>query len=190
MPTIIRPYSMSRRSAIVAAGFVMALLVAAISILPSLVRAADPPPPIAVELITPIRAQFTDSVDIQVRYKYADAATAVLNMPEASNTLVARFTLQPGAQFPWHTHPGPVLVNVAQGKLVYVQASDCIERDYPAGTAFVDPGRGNVHTAYNASEGVTIVVATFLDFPAAGPLSITDVVPGTCDIQVGTHAGH
>lgn len=190
MLMLTRSHPKFHRSAMVAACFILALVVAAITVLPSFVRAADPPPPIAVELLTPVRAQFTDSVDIQVRYKYADAATAVLNVPEASNTLVARFTLQPGAQFPWHTHPGPVLVNVAQGKLVYVQASDCVERDYPAGTAFVDPGRGNVHTAYNASEGVTIVVATFLDFPAAGPLSITDVVPGTCDIQLGTPAGH
>lgn len=181
MLTVTRTHSKSRRSAIVAAGFVMALLVAAITVLPSLVRAVDPPPPIAVEVLTPTRAQFTDTVDIQVRNKFSGAGTTVLNMPDASNTLVARFTLQPGAQFPWHTHPGPVLVNVAQGELVYIQASDCVERDYPAGTAFVDAGRGNVHTAYNASEGVTILVATFLDFPAAGPLSITDVVPGDCD---------
>lgn len=190
MLTVTRTHMQSRRTAIGAALFGLALLVAAITVLPSLARAVDPPQPIAVEFITPIRAQFTDTVDIQVRNKFSGAGTTVLNMPDASNTLVARFTLQPGAQFPWHTHPGPVLVNVAQGDLVYVQANDCVERDYPAGTAFVDPGRGNVHTAYNASEGLTIVVATFLDFPAVGPLSITDVVPGDCDIQVGTHAGH
>lgn len=189
MLTVMRTHRRARPTAIAAAGIVLTLLLAAILVLPSWVRAADPPPPIAVELLTP-RAQFTDTVDIQIRNKFDGAGTTVLNMPDASTTLVARFTLQPGAQFPWHTHPGPVLVNVSQGKLVYVQANDCVERGYPAGTAFIDAGRGNVHTAYNASEGVTVLVATFFDFPAAGPLSITDVVPGECDVQVGVHAGH
>jgi hypothetical protein len=36
---------------------------------------------------------------------------------------------------------GPVVVNVVSGELTYVAADDCVEREYPAGTAFVDPGR-------------------------------------------------
>ena len=46
----------------------------------------------------------------------------VLDLADLSNVAVARFTIQPGAQFPWHTHPGPVLVTVTQGELVYVMA--------------------------------------------------------------------
>ncbi len=80
--------------------------------------------------------------------------------------------MQPGAQFPWHSHRGPVVVNVVSGELTYVAADDCKERRYPAGTAFVDPGRGHVHTAYNATSGVTVFVATFFSAPAAGPLLI------------------
>ncbi len=49
-------------------------------------------------------------------------------MPDASRTFVPQFTVQPGAQFPWQAHPGPVLVNIVQGDLVYVRASDCIAR--------------------------------------------------------------
>ncbi len=37
--------------------------------------------------------------------------------------------------------PRPVIVNVAQGELVYIQASDCVERHYAASTVFVDPGQ-------------------------------------------------
>lgn len=182
MFTASRTHPMSLRAALAGIGMVIILTISlaatAVTLVPGLAKAA--PMPIAFELLTQ-RAVFTDRVDIQVRNKFNGAETTVLNMPDASRTLVVRFTVQPGAQFPWHTHPGPVIVNVQQGTLIYVQASDCVERSYPAGTAFVDPGRGNVHTAYNPSEsGETILVATFFDFPADGPLSIADARQDHC----------
>ena len=176
-----------RRLVAAGLGLILAMAAAIGTVLPSL--AQEPPPPIAVEFLT-ARAEFTDSVSAQIRYKLDGRATEVLNLKNASRTIVARFTIQPGAQFPWHTHPGPVIVNVAQGELVYVQASDCAERRYPAGTAFVDPGGGNVHTAFNPIDGETILVATFFGFPLDGPLSNVNVTPGDCDIQVGSHSGH
>lgn len=177
-----RIHPMSPRAAVAGIGMVIILTIGlaatAVTLVPGPAKAA--PLPIAVEMLTQ-RAAFTDRVDVQIRNKLNGAGTTVLNMPDASRTLVARFTLQPGAQFPWHTHPGPVIVNVQQGTLIYVQTSDCLERSYPAGTAFVDPGRGNVHTAYNPSDsGETILVATFLDFPAEGPLSIADARQDHC----------
>lgn len=184
----IRTIPAHRRVMVAGLGLILAMAAAIATVLPSL--AQEPPPPIAVEILTPQRAAFTDSVSAQFRYKLDGRATNVLNLQNASRTVVARFTIQSGAQFPWHTHPGPVIVNVAQGELVYVQASDCIERSYPAGTAFVDPGGGNVHTAYNPTGGVTVLVATFFGFPLDGPLSNTNVTPGTCDIEVGPHGGH
>jgi hypothetical protein len=45
---------------------------------------------------------------------------------------------------------------------VYVAADDCVERDYPAGTAPIDPGRGHVHTAFNPTDEATVLVATLL----------------------------
>ena len=145
--------------------------------------AQEPPPPIALELLTP-RSTFTDDVDFRIRYKLEGtdrSSRNVLHLEDPSRTAVARITVQPGAQFPWHTHPGPVIVDIAEGELVYVQASDCIERSYPAGTAFVDPGRGNVHTAFNPTDGETVLIATFFEVPETGPLTITEgVVPGDC----------
>ena len=86
---------------------------------------------------------------------------------------MARFTIQPGAQFPWHT-PGAGDRQCRPVQLVYVQASDCVHRPDGTGTAFVDPG-SNVHSAFNPSSTVaTVLVATFLDLPADGPLSIAD----------------
>jgi quercetin dioxygenase-like cupin family protein len=191
MFTVTRIRPQSRRAAVTVAGLLLALALAAAlaaaTVLPGIVRAV--PPPIAVEQLSG-RAQFTDTVDAQLRVKLDGQATTVLNMPDASRTVVARFTVQPGAQFPWHTHPGPVIVNVVQGDLVYVQASDCEDRPYPAGTAFVDPGN-NVHTAFNPSTTVeTILVATFLDFPADGPLSIADANQNHCAMEGGAMSGH
>jgi quercetin dioxygenase-like cupin family protein len=140
--------------------------------------------PLQVELITPI-SEFTDDVAIQVRNKFYDRGTDVMNLSDASNIVVAKVTIQPKAVFPWHTHPGPVLVTVVEGDFVYVLAEDCLDRWYPAGTAVVDAGFGNVHTAYNPSETEeTVVIATFLGVPVGGPLTVPvdGPDPGFCPL--------
>lgn len=188
MFTMTRINPASRRATVAIVGLVfavtLALALVATTVLPSLVRATNH---ITMEPLTS-RAQFTDQVDAQIRFKLDGRATTVLNMHDASRTFVARFTVQPGAQFPWHTHPGPVIVNIQQGELVYVRASDCVERPYAAGTAFVDPGSGNVHSAYNPSTSIpTVFVATFFDLPADGPLSTADANQAHCDLSGGGH---
>ena len=156
--------------------------------------AQESPPPIAVEVLTP-RSEFTDDVAIRIKVKLAGerrSSRTTINMDAPSRTVVARITVQPGAHFPWHTHHGPVIVNVTSGTLVYVMADDCLERPYAAGTVFVDPGRGNVHTAFNPSGEPTVLYATFFEAPASGPLTITEGVeaPEDCAVEVGDHAGH
>jgi hypothetical protein len=168
---------------------IVALGLGAAFIVPS--AAGQQPEPIAVEVLTP-RSEFTDDVRGQFRVKLDGRATNVVNMHDASRTVVARITVQPGAMFAWHTHPGPVIVNVAEGELTYVNATDCVERPYQAGAAFVDPGHGNVHTAFNPSDGVTVLYATFFESPAAGPLTVTAGIgaPAGCHVEVGVHPTH
>ncbi len=72
--------------------------------------------------------------------------TLVVKDKNPSRTVVARFTVQPGVQFPWHSHRGPVVVNVVSGELTYLPAHDCVARKYPTG-AFVVRGHGHAHTA-------------------------------------------
>jgi quercetin dioxygenase-like cupin family protein len=141
-------------------GLIAVLLMTAGLLQPS--AAQEAPPPIGVEILTP-RSTFTDDVDLKVKVKLSGQSTKVVNVEDPSRTVVARFTVQPGARFPWHTHPGPVVVNVVSGELVLVDSTDCLERVYPAGTAFVDLGHGHVHTAFNRSSGVTVLVATFFE---------------------------
>ena len=181
-PTMSRARSMISG---IAAATTIALALVAVGFTP--LRAQAPPPPILIEFLTP-RSLFTDDVRGQFRIKLeGDHLTTVVNMHDASRTVVARITVQPGAQFPWHTHDGPVIVNIAQGELVYVDASDCIERPYAAGTAFADPGHGHVHTAFNRIGGVAVVLyATFFEVPAQGPLTITEGVETPADCQVGS----
>jgi quercetin dioxygenase-like cupin family protein len=123
------------------------------------------------------RAVFTDDVDLMIKVK-TGGQTHVVKAEDPSRTVVARFTVQPGAQFPWHTHPGPVIVNVVEGSLVYVPAEDCTQTTYPAGTAFVDLGHGHVHSAFNPSASdVPVLVATFFEASADGPLVIPAEAP-------------
>jgi quercetin dioxygenase-like cupin family protein len=170
---------MNRKRVAASAAALVAVLLIGGDVLPS--GAQQPPPPIATEFLTG-RAVFTDDVDLKIKIKLDGGATRVVNSKDPSRTVVARFTVQPGAQFPWHTHRGPVIVNVTEGALVYVAADDCVEREYPAGTAFVDPGHGHVHSAFNPTGAVTVFVATFFEAPAEGPLLIPAEAPADCAI--------
>jgi hypothetical protein len=158
-----------KRGTMVGAGLIAVLLATAGLLQPS--AAQEPPPPIATEFLTP-RSVFPDNVDLKVKLKLSGQSTKVVNVSEPSRTVVARFTVQPGASFPWHTHRGPVIVNVVSGELVYLDGEDCVERPYAAGTAFVDLGHGHVHTAFNRTKGVTVLMATFFEAPAEGSLLI------------------
>ena len=132
--------------------------------------AQEDPPPIATEVLTP-RSAFTDDVDLLVKIKSDGEPTTVIQEKDPSRTVVARFTVQPGAQFPWHSHAGAVVVNLVEGTLVYI-LDDCGEREYTEGEAFVDPGHGHVHSARNPGTTPTVLVATFFGAPESGPLVI------------------
>lgn len=96
------------------------------AVLPS--GAQTEPPPIGVEVLTP-RSEFTDKIGLKVPHTLDGTSRGrVSNLKDASRTVVARITVQPGAHFPGTLTPGPVFVNIAQGELVYVLAKDCVER--------------------------------------------------------------
>ena len=145
-------------------------------VLPAAAQA--PPPPIAAEPLT-LRSVFVDDISLKFQIKLDGGATHVVDVKDPSRTVVVRYTVQPRAPFPWHSHAGPVVVNLVSGALTYVGAEDCVQRTYAAGQAFVDPGQGHVHTAFNPTNAPTVFVATFFDAPADGPLLIP-AAPGGC----------
>jgi quercetin dioxygenase-like cupin family protein len=143
---------------------------------------ADPTPaPVSVEVLTP-RAAFTDHATMQLQLKDGHG-TNVIKASDPSHIVTTKATVQPGGQIPWHTHSGPVFVTVAEGELTYVSSEGCTSQRYPAGTAFIDPGHGHVHTAYNSGSTLTVFYATFFQAPAGtAPLSIPADAPADCKI--------
>jgi len=142
---------------------------AAVNVIPS---AADPPPPpIAAEPLT-ARSVFPDEIDMKIKLKHPGGGTMVVHVGDPSRTVDVKYTVQPGAQFPWHSHYGPVIVNIISGSLTYVPAGTCEQRTYSAGESFVDAGHGHVHTAFNPGSQPTVFIATFFEAPETGPLLI------------------
>jgi quercetin dioxygenase-like cupin family protein len=143
---------------------------AAINVVPS--AAVDPPPPpIAAEQLSP-RSVFTDAIDMKIKLKTHMGGTMVVHVDDPTRTVVVRYTVQPGARFPWHSHYGPVIVNITSGSLTYVPSGTCHEKTYSAGESFVDAGHGHVHSAYNPGTQPTVFIATFFEAPEAGALLI------------------
>lgn len=128
------------------------------------------------------RGDFVDDVGVKVKFE-RDGSTVVSNAPSAGEVVVQEITIAPGGTTGWHSHPGPVVVVVKAGTLTYVRASDgeCIETPYSAGTAFVDPGQGNVHTAFNLGNENLVLIATYFDVPVGGsPRIDVPVAPAAC----------
>jgi quercetin dioxygenase-like cupin family protein len=63
---------------------------------------------------------------------------------------VLQNTIQPGATFGWHSHPGPSLVIVKSGTATFYMADDptCAPQVVQAGSGFVDNGN-DTHVVRN-----------------------------------------
>jgi oxalate decarboxylase/phosphoglucose isomerase-like protein (cupin superfamily) len=128
------------------------------------------------------RGDFVDRVDVKVKFE-RDGNIIVANAPDAGEVAVQEVTIAPGGTTGWHSHPGPVVVVVKQGTLTYIRADGgvCTSTPYPAGTAFVDPGQGHAHTAFNLGAENLVLYATYFDVPAGGsPRIDVPVVPEPC----------
>jgi len=164
--------SKGRKRAKLVAGTALVMLTAAfaVNVVPS--AAVDPPPaPIAAEQLG-LRSVFPDAVDIKIKLTSHHGGTTVVHVDDPSRTVVVKYTIQPGARFPWHTHYGPVIVNIASGSLTYISSGTCDEHPYTAGEAFVDSGHGHVHSAYNPGSEPAVLYATFFEAPETGSLTV------------------
>jgi quercetin dioxygenase-like cupin family protein len=71
-----------------------------------------------------------------------------------ADVFIQHVRLGPNEATPWHTHPGPVFVEVVRGSLAYQDGENgCRPRTYEAGTGFFDRGHGHVHRAIAGPEG-------------------------------------
>jgi len=114
------------------------------------------------------RAGFADPVDLMI--KLTDdhrPGTQVLHVLNAQDTVVQQIVFGPGGHTGWHSHPGPVVVLVAQGELTLYSGEDptCTGRTYSAGQAFIDQGQGHVHIGRASETGNTILWVAYFDVP-------------------------
>jgi hypothetical protein len=78
-----------------------------------------------------------------------------------------------GGSTGWHTHPGPVFVNVIEGQLTFYEADDptCTPHVVMEGQGYVDTGRG--HLARNETglpaKDVSVILAP-VNLPFRGEL--------------------
>jgi len=157
----------------VAALTVLAAVIAALA-LGTEPTAADEHDPDPIEA-TPLTglSSFTDDVAVQVRDKPDRRHTEVVNLRDASQIIMAEVTIQPGAKFPWHTHPGMAMVVIADGDpdlpFEYIY-DNCDTYAYQVGEAFIDPGFDNVHMARNPSDEVTTAIVTFVGVTEPDPV--------------------
>jgi quercetin dioxygenase-like cupin family protein len=102
--------------------------------------------------------------------------------PGGMDVFLQHVRLPAGVPTAWHTHPGPAVVTVASGLLIYEDA--CTRLNYPAGTGFVDEGFGHVHRAVAGPDGADFYVTYLLPHGAPSQLIPADP-PSMC-----RHGGH
>ena len=157
------------------------------------IAAAEPEPITSVPLTE--RHVFSGPVSVQLSQELDGLKRHTVEISDASTLVVMEFTIQPGAVFPWHTHPGTVLVSLAEGELDFIFAEDCTARRLPPGTAIVDPGN-QVHTARNPGDAPAVVIATLLGAPPEGGLTLpaeadeAAALDERCGIDTPGHHAH
>lgn len=109
------------------------------------------------------------------------SAIARASKPDGTDVFVQHLSLGANQVFAWHTHPGPVIVNVRSGSLTYQDAAhtECRDRVYAAGQGFVDPGFGHVHRVIAGPFGAEIY-STFLLPPGSANHLIPVSGPEEC----------
>ena len=168
-----RLVSPTRRAALVAAA-VTAAAGAAIAFGPlgdSPAAAGTPPSPAPSAsgdpIVTPLAAALVPGpIDIDLRH--------------LSNVVSVRIDFRAGDTTGWHSHPGPVLVQVVSGAVTLRHAAHgrCLSQVVRAGHGFFETP-GAVHVAENPRPAPAILYATFVLPPNAGP-EVSAPIPAPC----------
>jgi hypothetical protein len=93
---------------------------------------------------------------------------------------VQRIVFEPGGQSGWHTHPGPVFIQVITGTMTFYESDDpnCTPIVRSAGQGYLDLGE-HAHIARNESGAIAENLVTYFAPPGA-PLRIDADAPGNC----------
>ena len=166
-------------------GLVLALGVLGAAVYGGIALATPPTPPPGVITSTFGVGRFDDidsttKTDVNDDGFKTDFWQARLKTKGASDLYVLQNTIQPGATFGWHSHPGPSLVIVKSGTATFYMADDptCTPNVVQAGSGFVDDGH-DTHVVRNEGsvDLVTVVVSIV---PAGFARRIDEPAPANC----------
>ena len=114
--------------------------------------------------------RITDDWHIQIKSKPAfDLAVQTIAFP-------------PGSASGWHTHPGPVFIQVTSGTVTFYQSDDptCAPQTRTKGTGFLDLGE-HPHIAVNRTTEIDSTVVVYFAPPGlVGPLKFMATEPPNC----------
>jgi len=93
---------------------------------------------------------------------------------------VQNIVFEPGGQSGWHSHPGPVFIQVVLGTMTFYEGDDptCTPIVRTAGQGYLDRG-DHPHIARNETDLHAATLVTYLA-PAGAALRIDEPNPGNC----------
>jgi len=127
------------------------------------------------------RATFGDpaSETFKVKRMTGDWHVEVKAKP-AMDLAVQSIVFQAGGQSGWHSHPGPVFIQVVSGTMTFYESDDpaCTPIVRTAGQGYLDLGE-HAHIARNETAAPAENIVTYLAPPGAA-LRIDQPSPGNC----------
>jgi hypothetical protein len=127
------------------------------------------------------RAAFGDPFDrtFKVKRSTGDWQMEIKAKP-AFDIAVQSIVFQPNGQSGWHSHPGPVFIQVVSGTMTFYESDDptCAPIVRTAGQGYLDVG-DHAHIARNESGAVAQNIVTYFAPPGAA-LRVDEPNPGNC----------
>ncbi len=123
------------------------------------------------------RATFAEGFDVK---RKSDDWQLQIKAKDPTDVAVQRIFFKPHGNSGWHSHPGPVLIQVVYGRMTFYEGDDpsCTPIVRTAGQAYLDAGE-HAHIARNETADSAVNVVTYLA-PVAAKLRIDEPAPGNC----------
>lgn len=114
------------------------------------------------------RATFADGQNLKVKRISGDWHVEVKAHREL-DVAVQQIVFQPGGQSGWHSHPGPVFIQVVSGTMTFYESEDpsCSPIVRTAGEGYLDVG-DHAHIARNETTVAATNIVTYLAPPGSG----------------------
>jgi hypothetical protein len=127
------------------------------------------------------RATFSDPSEDNFKVKRRTGHWQVeIKAKPALDIAVQSIVFQPGSQSGWHSHPGPVFIQVVSGTMTFYESNDpkCRPIVRTAGQGYLDVG-DHAHIARNETAAPAQNIVTYFAPPGA-VLRIDQPNPGNC----------